>query len=177
MTAGHPRLTSIVIGVGNSDRGDDGVGPSVARQIDALGSDAISTIVAEGDLSDLALRWQDGQDVVIVDAMSSGRAPGAVVRIDALDRTLPIGRGLLSSHGVGLAEAIELGRLLDRLPRTLTIFGVEGATFEQFAPMSAEVEAAIPRLVSTISEQLESARQPSTETRSTRSSTSRASQR
>jgi hydrogenase maturation protease len=70
-----------------------------------------------------------------------------VAVVDALDRGLTVEAGLLSSHGIGLAEAIELGRLLDRLPRTLTIFGVEAKCFGQFEPVTPEVAAAIPNVV------------------------------
>jgi hydrogenase maturation protease len=143
-----PSSLPLVIGVGNRDRGDDAVGPLVA---DAFADrDDVDTFVAEGDLSDLVLRWERSRHVVIVDALASGRRPGTVVHIDALGERLPIDVGLVSSHGVGLAEAIELGRVLDRLPQRLEIIGVEATAFGQFDEVTAEIAHAIPLIVERI---------------------------
>ncbi len=138
-------LPVLVIGVGNRDRGDDAVGPVVADLF--AGRDGVATFVAEGDLSDLSLRWERDQRVVIVDAMSSGCRPATIVPIDALDERLPIDPGLVSSHGVGLAAAIELGRILDRLPEQLTIIAIEATAFELFGELTREVAEAIPLIV------------------------------
>lgn len=133
----------LIIGVGNRDRGDDGIGPIV---IDHLRDSApqLETLVAEGDLSDLVLRWSSNQDVIVVDAVRSARPPGSVTTTDALSRGLPTEASLLSSHGVGLAETVELARLLDRLPQSLVVVGVEAQSFGQFEPLSEAVAAAIP---------------------------------
>jgi len=74
----------LVIGVGNRDRGDDAVGPVVADAVADRCGDAVESIVVEGDLADLALRWGDAQTVVVVDAMVGGAAPGTVVELDGL---------------------------------------------------------------------------------------------
>jgi hydrogenase maturation protease len=44
-----------------------------------------------------------------------------------------------SSHGIGVAEAVELARALGRLPRRLTLIGVEAAGFEVGASLSSAV--------------------------------------
>lgn len=136
-----PSPPPLVIGVGNRDRGDDAIGPLVADMF--AGRDDVETLVAEGDLSDLALRWARHHQVVIVDAIVSGRKPGTVVQIDALDERLPIDGGLVSSHGVGVTEAIELARVLGRLPQRLTIIGVESTAFAQFDELTPDVADAI----------------------------------
>lgn len=140
----------LVIGVGNRDRGDDGVGPLVADAVRARCDGRVLVHVAEGDLSDLPMRWEPDQDVVVIDATVSGRSPGEVSVVDALIDGLQIEGGLLSSHGIGLAEAVELGRILGRLPRSLVIFGVEAKRFEHFEPVADEVAGAVPGLVERI---------------------------
>ncbi len=120
--------TPFVIGVGNRDRGDDGVGLLAVDEILRCQPD-LRTYMVSGDLSDLALRWQPDDDVVVIDAMMSGRPVGTVVEIDALAQNLATESGLVSSHGVGLAEAIELARLLERLPRSLKVVAIEAASF------------------------------------------------
>jgi hypothetical protein len=51
-----------------------------------------------------------------------------------------------AAHRFGVADAVELGRILDRLPPRVTIYGVVGARFEAGAPISPEVAAAVERL-------------------------------
>ena len=141
MTAAGPR--PLVVGVGNRDRGDDAVGPIVADAVRSASGGAVDTEVIEGDLSDLALRWRPDQPVIVVDAMVSGRPPGTMVELDGLHGHL--GRstsGLLSSHGIGLAEAVRLAGLLGRRPASLTVLAIEAASFDHFAPLSEPVAAA-----------------------------------
>lgn len=133
----------LVIGVGNRDRGDDAVGPAVIDHVRKV-APQLQTLVAEGDLSDLVLRWTPNQDVVVVDAVRSARRPGSVTVTDALATELTTEESLLSSHGVGLAETVELARLLDRLPRSLVVVGVEAQSFGQFDPLTEDVAAAVP---------------------------------
>ena len=51
-----------------------------------------------------------------------------------------------STHALGVAEAIELGRALGRLPRRLLVFGIEGGSFDAGAGLSPEVERAVGQL-------------------------------
>ena len=41
----------------------------------------------------------------------------------------PRSNAQLSSHGFGIAEAINFGRILKLLPRTLRVYGIEGKNF------------------------------------------------
>ena len=152
MTLDQPTVDErpLLVGVGNRDRGDDGVGPLVVDAINESLSSTVDTLVAEGDLSDLAMRWSGRDRVVVVDAMVSGRAPGSVSVLDGLVDSVPTEESLLSSHGVGLAEAIELSRLLGRLPRSLTIIAVEVSTTEQFDPVSGPVRSSVLDVVALI---------------------------
>ncbi len=152
MTPGRTEPRTLVIGVGNRDRGDDAVGPSVIDALRSYNADELETIVIEGDLSDLALRWTADQAVVVVDAVRSGRQPGTIVAIDGLSRAPSAGGHPISSHGVGLFEAIELARILNRLPQSLVIFGVEACSFDHFAPLSEPVAAAVPQLTEQVLE-------------------------
>ncbi len=145
----------LVIGIGNRLRGDDGIGPMVIDLLLARHDADVDTVMVAGDLSDLAMCWDTDRAVVIVDAMVSGRAPGTVTVLDGTpfcgadepDGTAGSATGLdqpLSSHGVGLAEAIALARAIGRLPGSLSIIGIEGRSFEPGDPVSEPVAAAAP---------------------------------
>ena len=59
-----------------------------------------------------------------------------------------------STHALGLAEAVELARALERLPPRLLVFGIEAASFETGAEPSAAVRAAAQRVADATAEEL-----------------------
>ncbi|HEX8919627.1 MAG TPA: hydrogenase maturation protease [Chloroflexota bacterium] len=97
-----------------------------------------------GDMVEMIDMWQGWDTVVLVDAVHSGTPHGSVLRFDALAEPLPrIFSSHVSSHGVGVAEVIELARALDRLPKELIVYGIEGRVFSAGAGLSSEVEAVV----------------------------------
>ena len=138
-------MRPLVIGVGNSDRGDDGVGPAVASLLEASGS--VDVVTSKGEPSGLIDAWT-GRDVVfLVDACVSGGAAGAIARFDACEAPLPEEFDAISTHGFGVGAAVELARALGSLPRSLIVYGVEAGEFEPGAPLSTEVEKAAREVV------------------------------
>lgn len=133
---------ALVIGIGNPDRGDDGVGPFVARLIADLPPPGLNAVECSGDPADLIALWQDIETVVAVDACQSGEQPGTIREIDVRTEPLPDGFGAVSTHGFGLAAAVELARAIYRLPRSLTVVAIEGESFTPGAPLSPAVEQA-----------------------------------
>lgn len=142
-------VSPLVVGVGRPDRGDDAVGPAVARAVAELGLADVTVLVHE-DPTDLVLLWEGRDVAVVVDAVLSGRSPGSVVVTEA-----GLGQGAMpartwgqssgaGSHAFGIADAVELARALGRLPRRVVLVGVEGAAFGPGAPMSEAVAAAVP---------------------------------
>ncbi len=109
----------------------------------------------EGEPTALLAAWDGAEAVWLVDAVSSGAPPGTVHRLDAADRPLPAEIFRTSTHHVGLAEAVELARVLERLPRQVTVFGVEGASFGVGERLSAEVEAAVDEVAAAVGEEVE----------------------
>jgi hydrogenase maturation protease len=143
MTSGE--RAPLVIGVGNRDRGDDGIGPAVVDELRRRRI-PLPTIVREGDLADLAVLWRAHPDVLIVDACRTGHPVGTVRRLDPTDA----GAGLAwSTHGIGVADAIELARRLGRLPERLRLVGVEGQRFE-IGPMSDALAVEMAHVVDEI---------------------------
>lgn len=55
--------------------------------------------------------------------------------------------GTPSTHGLGLAEAIELSCVLGCLPIKLRVYGIEGRHFELGVEVSHEVKNAVERVV------------------------------
>lgn len=133
----------LLIGIGNSYRRDDGAGPAVMQRL----QDGVRRIaILPGEGTELLDAWSGEAEVVVVDAMRSGQPLGTLTRFDATAAPLPAGSFACLSHRFGLAEAVEMGRILGRLPRHLTIWGIEAEDFSQGEGMSPAVAAAVERL-------------------------------
>ena len=128
-----------VIGVGHRLRQDDAVGPYVAEALAARGLDAA---VHEGDGLALLELWSACAHCVVVDALAGALAPGAVLRIDGRAETLKAAPFVHSSHRIGVAEAVALGRTLGRLPARLEVIGIAGRRFGFGDALSPEVRQA-----------------------------------
>ncbi len=133
----------LVIGIGNPVRGDDGVGPAVIHRIRGVKTSTVS------DCSDLIELWRDLDDVVVVDAVASGARAGTIHVFDAVDAPLPTPT-FTSTHAFGLPAAVELSRVLGRLPRSLVVYGIEAAGFENGCELTEPVRTAIEAVVGLI---------------------------
>ena len=141
-----------VIGCGNPEAGDDALGLEAVRDLRDRLPEAVD--VVEAGASHRVLDLLEGVEaVVIVDAVrgpGSGRPPGSLVRAEADERGLPAElRGSLSSHGLGLAEAVGLAAAVGPLPR-VSFLGVEAGDVSAGAGLSPAVAEALPRLVAAI---------------------------
>jgi len=149
-----------VIGCGSPEGGDDAAGPLAVRAVRARVGPQVEVVETGSPLRVLDLL--EGADVVIVvDAVRStggGRAPGTLVRAKADgSAALPAElRSSLSSHGLGLAEALGLAAALGPVPRVV-FHGVEVGTAQTGAPLSPAVEAALPALVDAVAASVEEA--------------------
>ncbi len=145
---------TLVIGVGNEYRGDDGVGLIIARRLQGQLPESVGILEHSGEGAALMEAWKDAEHVIIVDAVHSGAAPGAVFRLDAGKQPMPSSFFHYSTHAFSVAEAVELGRALQQLPGTLVIYGIEGKTFEAGAALSPEIEKAAQTVVAQIQSDL-----------------------
>ena len=100
-------------------------------------------------------QWEGFRTVVVVDALRSASAPGTLHRIDAGDGPLPRDLRLASTHAMGIADALELGRALGRAPRRVVVLGLEGAAFGIGEEMTPAVAAGLDELVASVLRELE----------------------
>jgi hydrogenase maturation protease len=148
-------MTALVVGIGHPFRGDDAVGPALAAAIAARALSGVTVLSHHGEGTDLMARWQGFDRVVVVDATrSADAAPGTIRRWDAVAEALPAALFPKSSHLFGVAEAVEMARLLGQLPPSLTVIGIEGADFTMGAPLSPPVAVALETVAAEIAELL-----------------------
>jgi len=144
------RDKTLIIGVGNPGRGDDAAGRIAAKRLRARAPAGLRIAECEGEATALIALMQEAEEIVLIDALVSGAEPGTIARIDLATSPPPKGRFGLSSHGFGLAEAIELARALGQLPARCVIYGVEGRSFDHGARLSPAVDAAVDEVVERI---------------------------
>jgi hydrogenase maturation protease len=138
--------TVVVFGLGNADRGDDGVGPEVAGRLVGRVLPGVR-VVSPAEPVDLLDDGDTADLVVVVDAVRSGRPPGTLMVRDANREPLPSWTGSGGTHALGLDAAVELLRALGRMPHQLVLVGVEAADFRPGAPLSPAVRQAVPAAV------------------------------
>ncbi len=120
---------TLILGVGNPLRRDDGIGPEVIRLLEEnrdsynLSSD---TDLVDGGTDGLGLieYLKDYKKVIIVDAVEM-RLPVGTIKVFTPDEALiNIGTDSLSTHGFGIAEVLKLAKELDINPE-LIIIGIQ----------------------------------------------------
>jgi hydrogenase maturation protein HypF len=149
------RRPPIVIGLGNTYAHDDGVGPAVAAAFAAEAPPGVTVVELDGEPARVVESWDGSPLAIVVDASRSGATPGTVSRLATGDlarrvAALPPSGPRSSSHALGVAEAVELGRVLGRLPVRLVVLAVEGVAFGPGPGLSDAVAAAVPGVVSAI---------------------------
>jgi hydrogenase maturation protease len=135
------RSATLIVGIGNPDRGDDAVGRLLARRF-AHGTHA-RVVECDGEPAALLDALAGSERAVIVDAAEFGAEPGTVLRLDVAAAPLPGLGGACSTHGLGVGEALELGRALGRLPARCVLFAIQGERYEPGTGLSANAARAL----------------------------------
>lgn len=144
---------TLLIAIGNEFRCDDAAALITARKLREIGSEAI-IIEITGDIVGLVDLWDDADDVILLDAVRSGKTPGTIHRFDAKGDSLQAAAGQVCSHNFSIVQAIELAEALHKLPHTLVFYGIEGERFEQGTELSAPVRKAVDELTTELSRSL-----------------------
>lgn len=137
------RSGTIIIGIGNEFRGDDGAGTAVARLLRGQTPVGVTIREESGEGAALMDAWKDAATVILVDAVQSGATPGTIHRIDASTDQVPSEFFHYSTHAFSVAEAIELARAMNQLPERLIVYGIEGESFAAGVLLSSTVERAV----------------------------------
>ncbi|MCK5518359.1 MAG: hydrogenase maturation protease [Alphaproteobacteria bacterium] len=145
--------SSLIIGIGNRHRGDDAVGCILAERLKTH----FETLEHDGEPASLMEAWDDRNSVVLIDAVSSGEKPGTIFHFDLQKQKLPEVFGHSSTHSFGVAEAVELARVLGGLPPRVIFWGVEGKNFSIGEDISEEVSAVLEDIQGRIIKEMEHA--------------------
>jgi hydrogenase maturation protease len=133
-------MSTLVIGLGNEWRKDDGVGVAVAQMLAGTPGLMVRTLPHAG--VDLLDTWAGYGTVLLVDAMRSG-LPAGSVRCFPWRETPHTAFGL-TTHAIELRGVLQLAQALGRMPSRLYVCGIEGSDFGDGTGLSPPVAAAVP---------------------------------
>ncbi len=149
----------VIIGLGQSLRGDDAVGLAAVRLWQETYPSSVSEARLRVEMAELPgltlLDLLDGADAaLLVDAVVSGAAPGTLHLVGPDDLSAFVA-GAESAHGWGVSETLALAHQLGQsLPAQIIILGIEAASFEMGAPLSETARQALPAAARQIESQL-----------------------
>jgi len=138
---------TVVVGIGNTILSDDGAGVHAARMLQAdVRMPAGATILDGGTLGlALAPYLSEASRVLLLDAADSGAAPGTLTHMTGAE--LLASAGGRSVHSLGVADLVAALALMSAGPQEIILLGVQPSNTHCGTSLSAEVEAALPRLV------------------------------
>jgi hydrogenase maturation protease len=148
------RPATLILGLGNPLRGDDGVGPRVVEELTrrSLPEGVTALDGGTGGL-DLLRLMERSKRVVIVDAADVGREPGQYVRFTPDQVRLTGASSTLSLHHAGLSEVLTLADALGLDLPEMVIFGVQPAEIGWNEGLSPAVAATLSALADAVLEE------------------------
>ncbi len=133
----------LVVGLGNTLLGDDGVGVHVARRLARAGLDAL-------DGGTLGFRLMDpmtrSDAVLFIDAAELREPPGTIRLLERAALGAHVRRGgRMSAHEAGLADLLTLAQLDGWNPACVALLAVQPLRIDWDAQLSAPVAGALPQ--------------------------------
>lgn len=146
----------VVAGLGNVLRQDDGVGCRAVERLLARGDlPAPVTLLDGGVLGLELLAYLEGASHwLLIDAVRTGRPPGALVRLtlDEIPAALPL---KLSLHEAGVLDLLAMARLRGSLPAEVVLWGIEPATVAWSTELTPAVAASLEPLVDAVAAEVQ----------------------
>jgi hydrogenase maturation protease len=153
---------TVVIGVGNEFRRDDGVGPAVVARLRELqpGDARLAGVIlalSDGEPTRMIDLWTGADLAVVIDAVRDCGVPAGhryELAVDALvvDALPGAVHRAASSHAIDLGETVELARALGRLPARLVVLAIAGQDFGFGTGLTDGVASTVEPLVERVRE-------------------------
>ena len=153
MTGDHPRI--VVIGMGNVLMQDEGIGVRVTEAFECLFEAPPEVSIVDGGTTGMELMSEiRGCDhLIVADAVNTGAAPGALVRL--ADEQVPaFFQTKLSNHQLGLSDILALLKLEDGVPGSITIIGLVPFELQNVLGLSEGARKALPEMVEMLADEL-----------------------
>ena len=147
-------VKTLVLAVGNPLRGDDGAGIEIVASLATQPCLPKSIDLLDGGIAGMkTLSLLEGYDrVFIVDTADLGLNPGEWVclTLDQLIEHAESSVAQVTMHNAGLVDALIIGRVLDILPKTISIYAIQPLETDRHMGLSSVVRRSIPAICESI---------------------------
>lgn len=146
-----------ILGIG-SPFGDDQIGWRIVellkkrKQIQHYISDYLSLECHDRPGIRLLELMENANIVYLIDAVIAGNKIGTIYRYE--NEEIEELKSILSTHGIGIAQTLQLGKALDQLPSRLILYGIEINSVDINYNISLMIEPAIHELVERIEHEI-----------------------
>lgn len=165
------KVRVLVLGLGNILLKDEGVGVHIACRlqkqklpdnVDSTGSPQVEVIDGGTAGSDILLSQQCPYKLVVIDAMKAGREAGTIYKArfkaeekDKLNHIFGEDKeSKISSHQLGLIEALAAVEKMNCAPKEIVIIGVEPKQVDYGLELTEEVKQKVPAIINTVLEEI-----------------------
>ncbi len=148
-------MSLLIIGIGNEFRSDDAVGLEIADSLSECNCENCTVQRSSGEGIALINMWEDFDHVILIDAVKSESDAGTIHEIDIPKNNLEPDLFQTSSHLFALPEAVRLAKEVDKLPKTMQVYGIEGKNFEYGVELTPEIESAKFKLIQILKADIE----------------------
>ena len=141
-----------VIGCGNSNRSDDGVGVFVAQALQSYARqqsrDDVRIFDAGTSGVEIMYQARGARQLIIVDAATTGSEPGAIFKVPAEQLTIN-NEPVLGQHSFRWDHAIAAGRRIfkDQFPDDVTVFLIEASSLELGLDLTPPVQRSAQKVI------------------------------
>jgi hydrogenase maturation protease len=139
----------LIVGIGNMLCRDEGVGVQVIQQMEFMELPGHIELLDMGTSTmDLISHLEGVKKLIVIDAMKTGGAPGAIYKCKPED-LMPKGEEPISLHEVGLLETLTMAKKMGMEIDTV-IIGVEPKVIDWGLELSEEVKKKIPAIIEAV---------------------------
>jgi len=154
LTTDRSKARILVLGIGNTLLGDEGVGVAVIDHLNAKGGIPADVDLLDGGTGSMVLLepMREARRMILVDATADGSPPGTIQRlVPKFSTDFPPS---LTAHDIGLRDLLDTFYLLGETPEVVLYAISIRFPQEIHFGLSAEVAAAVPLVVKRIREEL-----------------------
>jgi hydrogenase maturation protease len=144
----------LVMGIGNTLLGDEGVGVYALRELEKLPwPDGVEFLDGGIFSQDFFHLYQDYAWLVVLDCVKAGGEPGTLYRLGEADLA-KASRQAVGVHDFGMLDSLTFAEVLGGQRPSLVVLGVEPQEIGWFEGLTPAVAEALPLLVDAASRQI-----------------------
>ncbi len=160
------KVRVLVLGLGNILLKDEGIGVHIAYQLAEQDLPDNVEVIDGGTAGlDILLSQKGSYKLVVIDAMKAGKRAGTIYKArfkaeekDKLNCIFSDDKeSKISSHQVGLIDALAAAEKINRAPREIVIIGVEPKQVGYGLELTEEVKQRVPAIINTVLEEIKNA--------------------